>query len=102
MTPAITLMAFCYYVYKDLGFTKSRINKIMRGMAKEHGYKWENVELLVKARAEDVAAMQEAVTPLFTADGIPVAGLVDMDKLNQYKHVAQEMNEAATYLMSRR
>jgi len=102
MTPAITLMAFCYSVYKDSGFTKSQINKIMRGMAKEHGYKWENIKLLVKARAQDVGELLQAVTPLFDANGKPVAGLVDMDRFNQYKHVAQEMNEAGSWLSARR
>jgi len=102
MTPAITLMAFCYYIYKDSGFTKSQVNRIMKGMAAEHGYKWENIKLLVKARAEDVAELMKAVIPLFDANGIPIAGLVDRHRFNQYKHVAQEMNEAGRWLLKRR
>ncbi|RJQ30564.1 MAG: hypothetical protein C4589_02990 [Peptococcaceae bacterium] len=95
MIPAITLMAAYLHAYeKDMGFTKSRINRIMKGMAVRHGYKWQNIELLVKARAEDIAGVVSAVTILYDDKGNPRAGLVDMGKINEYKRVVAEFSEA--------
>jgi len=102
VTPAITLMAFSYYMQQDDGLERKQINRTMRRQAKEHGYKWENIELLVKSRVEDIAMLMQSVTPLFDENGTPVAGLVDRNKFNRQSQVAKELIEAANYLATRR